>query len=135
MEIFEWSANYATGIREIDTQHAYLFALTNRLMHHSAGDAEKFSLTRILEELTDYADKHFSYEESIMAQAGYGELTEHKAQHDRMRSRLELYTAEVRNGALSADDLVEFLKTWLKLHIMREDMKYIPAVVHLKDGT
>lgn len=134
MEQFEWNSNYATGIREIDTQHAYLFALTNRLIRHTADSREAANLAQILTELNAYVDSHFSYEESIMEQAGYAHLAEHKAHHERMRTRLTLYASELLNDALTVGELTDFLKTWLKLHILREDMKYIPAVSHLKDG-
>ncbi len=134
MEQFEWNSNYATGIREIDTQHTYLFALTNRLIRHTAGSTEMESLAHILAELNDYVEKHFSYEESIMEQAGYEHLAEHKQHHVRMRQRLDLYTAELQSGGLTVAELTEFLKSWLKLHILREDIKYIPAVSHLRDG-
>ncbi len=134
MEQFEWSTNYATGLRDIDEQHAYLFALTNRLIRYTAGSTEMESLAHILDELNDYVDKHFSYEESMLEKAGYEHLAEHKQHHNRMRQRLELYSAELQNGALTLGELTEFLKSWLKLHILREDIKYIPAVSHLKDG-
>ena len=135
MEQFEWNANYATGIREIDTQHAYLFALTNRLIRHSGATEKDISVVApILDELNEYAEKHFSYEESVMEQAGYEHLAEHKQQHERMRQRLELYASELKSGRLTVTELTDFLKSWLRLHILREDIKYIPAVSHLRDG-
>lgn len=135
MELFEWNPNYGTGITEIDTQHAYLFALTNRLIRYTSAGGEIISASDIIDELQDYAERHFSYEESIMEQARYEHLAEHKVQHDRMRSRLQLYAAEIKSGGLAPGELTDFLKTWLKMHILREDMKYISAVAHLKDGS
>ncbi len=135
MEQFEWNANYATGIRELDTQHAYLFALTNRLIRHSgAGTEDATVVAGILAEINDYADKHFSYEESVLEQARYEHLAEHKEQHQRMRERLALYASELESGWLTVRELTDFLKSWLRLHILREDIKYIPAVIHLRDG-
>ena len=134
MEHFEWNSNYATGIREIDAQHEYLFALTNRLIRHTAGGNDTTLLHELLDELNNYVEQHFSYEESVLQQAKYENLVEHKAHHARMRARLDLYATELKTGGLSVGEVVDFLKTWLKLHILREDMKYIPAISNLKNG-
>lgn len=135
MEQFEWNANYATGIREIDSQHAYLFALTNRLIRQQSGDAVgNVTIASILDELNDYVDRHFSYEESVLEQAGYEHLEEHKVLHERMRQRLQLYASELKSGRLTVAEVTDFLKSWLRLHILREDIKYTPAVSHLRDG-
>lgn len=135
MEQFEWNANYATGVTEIDTQHAYLFALVNRLIRYTAGTVDKSDLEHIIAELEDYAGKHFSYEESVMKQAGYEHLEEHMKKHETLRAQLSLYAAELKAGGLNIRDFVEFMKTWLRLHILREDMKYLPAVARLRDGS
>lgn len=135
MEQFEWNANYATGIREIDSQHAYLFALTNRLIRQQSGDAAgNVTIASIIDELNDYVERHFSYEESVLEQAGYEHLKEHKVLHERMRQRLQLYGSELKSGRLTVAEVTDFLKSWLRLHILREDIKYIPAVSHLRDG-
>lgn len=133
MEIFEWNPNYATGIAEIDEQHAYLFALTNRLIRQSAGEPEGQVIEGILGELNAYVEKHFSYEESMLQKIDYRFLDEHKQQHLRMRESLTSYENLFRKNELSTADLVDFLKLWLRLHILREDMKYVPSLAALKD--
>ena len=131
MKQFEWTANYATGMREIDSQHAYLFALTNRLMRSAAQGAESISLEQAVNDLVSYADRHFSYEESVMEQAGYEHLAEHKLQHRRMRKQLDEFVRGLSNNSVTLNELTGFLQDWLTLHILREDMQYIPAVRNL----
>lgn len=134
MRYFEWNTNYATGIREIDTQHAYLFALTNRFMLHAAGNTPASELRGVLEELRAYVAEHFSFEESLMKQARYRFLVEHQEHHARLRAQLEQFVSDLLQGALSAEELIDFLKTWITMHIMREDMKYIPAIARFREA-
>lgn len=48
-----------------------------------------------------------------------------------MRTRLDLLTAQLKQGLLSRAELVEFMETWLTEHIIMEDMRYILAVSKL----
>jgi hemerythrin len=128
METLEWNADYATGIPEIDAQHSYLFELTNRFIRGIHGDSEMPALQQILSELSQYAGRHFAYEEQCMLAAGYAHLDEHRKSHERLSDRIVQYTSEVEAGRLEPRDLAEFLRNWLKLHVLREDMRYIPAL-------
>ncbi|AFM12741.1 bacteriohemerythrin [Turneriella parva] len=128
METLEWNADYATGIPEIDAQHSYLFELTNRFIRGILGQSEMIPLPQLLSELSAYARRHFSYEELLMQRAGYAHLEEHRQSHDRLSDRILQYSSEVEAGRLDPRDLAEFLRNWLKLHILRDDMRYIPAL-------
>lgn len=127
LESFEWNDKYKTGIRVIDSQHAFLFALTDRLVRQ-VNQGQDISLGSTLDQLLDYADQHFSYEEKVLKQAHYRELPEHHKMHVNMKGQLDSYVQEMKNGKLTAEKLVDFLKNWLQLHILAEDMKYAPAV-------
>ncbi|GAB4434276.1 MAG: hypothetical protein OHK0011_17400 [Turneriella sp.] len=124
----EWTVEYSTGIPKIDSQHAYLFELANRLTRAVAGGRSQEVLSDIIRELNDYVASHFSYEESVMEQAHYEGLAVHRQMHEKMREELARYAAELSAGTLSAATLSKFLERWLTGHIMHEDMAYIPAV-------
>lgn len=128
MEALEWNANYATGIPEIDAQHSYLFELTNRLIRGILSKDEMPALQTILSELLAYARRHFSYEEHLMHQAGYAHLEEHRQSHERLTDRIMHYNSELQASRLEPRDLAEFLCGWLKIHVLRDDMDYIPAL-------
>lgn len=130
MERLEWNVQYSVGIADIDRQHAYLFELGNRLAKH-VGDADDTILRDTIKELHLYVERHFALEESIMEKAGYEHLAEHRKMHDLMCIRLDLMTAQLKQGMLTRQDLTEFLQTWLTEHIIMEDMRYIPAVSKL----
>ncbi|HMV37207.1 MAG TPA: bacteriohemerythrin [Turneriella sp.] len=124
----EWTVEYSTGIPKIDSQHAYLFELANRLTRAVAGGRSQEVLSEIIRELNDYVASHFSYEESVMEQAHYEGLAVHRQMHEKMREELTRYATELAAGTLNAATLSKFLERWLTGHIMHEDMAYIPAV-------
>lgn len=132
MEHYDWKDAYNTGIRELDSQHAYLFALTNRLLRQRA-NPNKVIVKGILDELYEYTEQHFAYEESLMEQSHYGDLADHKKLHIRLKERLSLYSAEVAKDKLSVDDLCEFMKIWLINHILRQDFHFAEQVKNKKD--
>jgi hemerythrin len=124
----EWTVEYSTGIPKIDSQHAYLFELANRLTRAVAAGRSQEVLSEIIRELNDYVASHFSYEEAVMEQAHYEGLAKHRQMHEKMREELARYASELAAGTLSAATLSKFLERWLTGHIMHEDMAYIPAV-------
>lgn len=128
MTPLEWTIEYSTGIPKIDSQHAYLFELANRLTRAVASGRSQEVLADIIRELNEYVANHFSYEESVMEQAHYDALVPHRKMHEKMREELAKYAAELTAGTLDAATLSKFLEHWLTQHIMHEDMAYIPAV-------
>lgn len=128
MEMLEWNANYATGIPEIDSQHSYLFELANRFIRSLSGLPDPVAQRQLLAELTLYTQRHFTFEEKCMEEAGYAHLAEHRKSHQRLRVQLTRFASDVESGRLDPRELAEFLRNWLKLHVLREDMRYIPAL-------
>lgn len=128
MKKLEWNVQYSTGVPAIDRQHAFLFELANRVVTGTRVPHTKEDLEPIIKELEDYAEKHFHYEESVIEGAGYEHTAEHKEQHQKMRVRLQALRKLLADNALTPSELVNFLEEWLTIHILREDMKYIPAV-------
>jgi len=124
----EWTVEYSTGIPKIDSQHAYLFELANRLARALASGRSDEVLANIVQELNEYVNTHFAYEESVMQQAHYDSLVQHQAMHKKMREQLGEYVVQLQNKTLSAQALSKFLEVWLTEHILHEDMAYIPAV-------
>ncbi|HRP70454.1 MAG TPA: bacteriohemerythrin [Turneriella sp.] len=134
MPEMEWSNDYATGIDEIDKQHIFLFDLVNRLIREAAISATPASINEVIEELVRYTVYHFDFEEGIMKKVNYPHYTEHKKKHEGLKAQVQLYAAELRAGGLDMVDFVDFMKSWLKFHILREDMKYVAALAPVWHG-
>lgn len=125
----EWSSDFNTGISEIDGQHRMLVGLINKLHESMAQGVSQEALSGILGELTAYTRRHFLTEERMMERAGYGGLDAHKEIHRKMTARVEQFMAELHAGRVSVSmSLMTFLKEWLRHHILKTDMQYVPAL-------
>ena len=74
-DIFVWDRQFETGIAEIDQQHRKLVQLINGLGRILAQESqpETFvrSLFRVFDELADYVEYHFEFEEELMAKFNF----------------------------------------------------------------
>jgi hemerythrin-like metal-binding protein len=126
---FKWEKKYSTGILEIDAQHQYLFALTNRLLRNVAENVSLATIGVTIAQLEDYVEEHFRREEAMLRRVKYEGFDKHVEQHQRLRSQLSQYATRLQDQSLSATDFARFMQLWLSRHILREDMKYLPAVM------
>ncbi|MBL8034321.1 MAG: hemerythrin family protein [Leptospiraceae bacterium] len=132
MKRLEWSVQYSVGVPKLDQQHAYLFELADRLSRHLGDERAAQVINETIADLHKYVDQHFAYEEAVMQSAGYAGLEEHRKAHALMRTRLELFTAQLRQGVLDRQAFIKFVEDWLTEHILHEDAKYIPAISALE---
>jgi hemerythrin-like metal-binding protein len=66
MTTFQWTADYAVGVRQIDEEHQRLFALAEE-MHRAMLEGEgKAILQALLAGLVAYTSYHFAHEEQLM---------------------------------------------------------------------
>ncbi len=128
MEMPEWRDEYSVGIPEIDAQHKHLFSLAAAVADSVRSKSGQTDLKAVVDELVCYANEHFAFEEIILEKIGYADLMYHQKMHEFMRTRIGLLTAQLNEGLLTEDELVEFMETWLTEHIIMEDMRYIAAV-------
>lgn len=126
MTFMHWSADLEIGIKEIDSQHRWLFELTNRL--HRAINSNKSDQSDIedaLEQLVDYSMNHFIIEEELFERLGYPESEAHKAQHNVFcRNVMDLLVRHDR-GDIVHTEMLELLKNWLLEHICKVDKAYV----------
>lgn len=100
-----------------DQQHQVLFELIDEI---KADHVDLSTFTRLI----DYAEHHFSLEESYMQMLGYPDYDKHLAAHNKFRS--ELLTMLDDQGDYDAqlrETLSNFLTEWLKRHIYGVDKK------------
>ncbi len=131
--MFKWSENYATGIREIDMQHRKLVEIGAKLEDMlSTGDSVDYYdyIIETLEELKDYTEYHFSYEEKKMEEVGYQDLEEHRMEHLFFVKRISrLSMQDIDSSQLGViTETLNFLAKWLFSHILNADMKYIGSI-------
>lgn len=118
-----WMNDWNTGIDVIDEQHKRIVDYINALEN-----ANMQTTGRVIQELVDYTESHFAFEESLQVEAGYQFSTPHKATHVAFIKRLNTYQEDYRKGEDVAAKLYAMLATWLIHHIKRDDMAYVTAV-------
>jgi diguanylate cyclase (GGDEF)-like protein/hemerythrin-like metal-binding protein/PAS domain S-box-containing protein len=132
MKFFYWNANFEIGIPQIDMQHRRLVDMINALAAVIADGSKLPEAEALISRLIEYAAVHFADEERLMETAPLPE--EEKALHRQVhRSFVEKVETVFRRPDLQeaevAEQVLEFLTTWLISHILRSDMKIGAALV------
>ena len=126
MVFLRWDAKiYGVKVDEIDKQHEKLFDLINRCFAASKEAVDKTRNLQLVDELIAYTLTHFSDEEKYMTSIGYPGLMEHQFQHKGICKRVaELKeSVELKKGLIDTE-LMTFLKSLVKNHILGHDAKY-----------
>lgn len=127
--IIEWNETLETGIQAIDEQHKKLVSLLNELylLSNNSNKKEKEELyKKFLEELEDYINYHFTFEENFMKEIGYPEFEAHKKVHETFKKTFLEKKQKYLEGDLNAlREILAFTLSWIYLHISRTDKKYV----------
>lgn len=132
MDFFFWNKNFEVGIPSIDSQHRRLVDLINALAAAITEGGKLPDVRSLFGQLMDYAAEHFSDEEKLFAACPLpeAEKEQHRKAHqgfvDKARSIMEhpdLFQAE------AAEQVLEFLTTWLISHILGSDKKFARTLV------
>ena len=123
----EWQESFNIGIDVIDHQHRQILQYINTLEEiRVSGQRDK--IQEVLEDLIDYTQSHFSFEENLLAQVNYQYLPSHKGIHDLFVKRLNEYRQRFEKGEVVENDLYRLLSKWLINHIQHDDQDYVDAV-------
>ena len=123
----EWSEKFNLGIDVIDNQHRQILDYINALEKIRATGARE-QIKDVFDDLIDYTQSHFSFEENLLAQVNYQFLPSHRSIHELFVKRLKDYLQRFDNGESVEDDLHRLLSKWLINHIQHDDQDYIDAV-------
>src|SRR5574343_2072604 len=122
-----WEHKLDTGIDVIDAQHRRIVDYINDLeVAKNKGDTKL--VHEVIEQLIDYTQSHFGFEEAMMEEAGYTFLKPHKKVHELFIKRVTEFTMRAAKGEDIADELHSMLTKWLLNHIANEDRDYAEAV-------
>lgn len=122
-----WTPELEIGIPVIDAQHQRIVEYINLVAHSHKTHSQK-ELLSVLDELVDYTLSHFTFEESLMEEAGYPFTNAHKKVHQLFAKRIAGFQARAKAGEDVTLELMQVLKAWLVNHIKRDDHDYSDLV-------
>lgn len=126
---FAFTDKYRTGIELVDDEHKRLFEIikdTNDVIHTELLHDKYDEIMRLLAELREYTEVHFSDEEAMMERIHYPDIDAQKRAHSAFVGRLvEIDLSELDamddNQEEYLQDLIQFLLSWLSNHILGMD--------------
>jgi diguanylate cyclase (GGDEF)-like protein/hemerythrin-like metal-binding protein/PAS domain S-box-containing protein len=131
MDFFYWNKSFEVGMPAIDSQHRRLVDLINELAAAITEGGKLPDVQSLFGRLMKYAAVHFSDEEKLMAACLLPETekAEHRKAHRgfvkkarEIMQHPDLLQAEV------AEEVLEFLTTWLISHILGSDKRIVQAL-------
>ncbi|MEI6520901.1 MAG: bacteriohemerythrin [bacterium] len=130
MALMNWDEKFILGITEIDAQHKVLVGMINDL-HDAMRDGKgKIIIGDIIEGLSKYTKTHFIKEETFFDMYNYPKTDIHRKEHNAFISQITEFQQGFAEGKLSLSiQVMNFLKDWLKTHIMDSDKKYAPFLI------
>jgi hemerythrin len=131
MPLFEWTADLSVGIEEFDSHHKRLVQLINKLHDSIHAKDENIVIEEVLAELSNYTLYHFFAEEDIMQRYEYPQYFEHRKEHLSLTEKTLDFIQDLHNkkAGLSVN-VLDFLKEWLRHHILETDKNYAPFLNH-----
>ena len=135
-EVFPWNKQLDTGISVIDEQHRKLVEILNRLARQHVSGVDEKEIRKLLDELANYADYHFSTEEKIWKGffATDEWLLEHEKSHEGFFSKIQVISESQEPFELILEKLFSFLIQWLAFHIIDSDKRMAKAVLACEEG-
>lgn len=127
VSVVQWSESMSVGNQHIDEQHMILIDTINQLASAERQN-DRALIAMIIDELVSYAAFHFQYEEKLLETSEYPELQQHRGIHQGFVN----WVTEVREEFIYqrrtqfGGKIMEFLRDWLREHILGEDMRYRP---------
>ncbi len=123
----KWIPEYNTGIDVIDDQHKRILDYINEIDDVSV-KTDRARIRQILDNIIDYTQSHFTFEESLQEEAGYKYRVPHKRVHDLFIKKIENYRDRFEEGHSIESELNDVLAKWLINHIQHDDADYVGAV-------
>lgn len=125
MKMIEWDSSLSVNVEEIDRQHQKLIGVINDLFDAMTEGKGKTVLGKIVRELVNYTEIHFKTEEMYFEKFGYPATEAHRLQHAEFIKKVSSFDEGFKRGQLGlSGEIMNFLGSWLKEHIMKTDRQY-----------
>ena len=123
----EWNTAWECGENNIDLQHRELLEFGNMFIGMTPISEE--SLQQQLDAMIEHLSKHFSYEESILAECNYPDLQNHSEIHGKLIEKILEIKKSSMAGKITPLVLFSFIMDEAILgHLLEEDVKFFPYI-------
>ena len=123
--MIEWDDKYSVGVLIIDEEHKKFIDIINKTIVAKEHRNTRNEILKILNKISEYAQKHFRTEETYMEKFGYPEYHLHKDEHKGFSLGILSFRIKLHNGNYQiVDDIIKYLQRWLVKHIQNTDKKY-----------
>ena len=125
MKKIYWNENFSVGISKIDEQHKKIIKMINSLIEIYISEIFTEKISDILNEMSQYALKHFETEEQLMKEHNYPDYTPHAIEHQEFKMKTVRLSADtIKHKELVPAETLIYLKEWWINHILSTDMKF-----------
>ncbi len=115
----------SVGLHYFDEQHQRLVGILHELDSSVSRNMKVRVVREALLKLMNFAEVHFYAEESMMESISFPRLEDHRREHGKIRTRLNLFKTEVDRGVTaSAEELLAFVYQWIDQHLATFDVEY-----------
>lgn len=122
MAAIRWDDRYVLNVGNIDEQHKKLVDMINEFYEGISQKDSDVALKELLKGLIDYAEYHFSTEETFMKQHEFPFMIRHVGQHDAFRKHVGDCQRRIEFKELVISfEITNYLRTWLLDHILASD--------------
>jgi len=112
----------SVGIKQIDDEHAKLFACLDRLMLSVNTRKGERTSVEVLASLQAYAETHFRAEEALMATHAFPGLELHRSEHQTFVDAILRFRGLADDPqANTPQQMTAYLMQWLMSHIQKSD--------------
>ncbi len=134
LESRTWDDSFQVNISLLDNQHKKFFVVFDELESLNNKGSSLEEVLPLIEELRKYAIYHFNTEEDLMLQANSPNRDFHIAQHSLFRKKFVNFDLayNYKNRVL-INEIIDFLRKWLILHICSIDISYSESIKKLLD--
>lgn len=126
---FKWKDEYKCDVSNIDEQHQRLFEIGSRIYYMASlkdGIDHYDEIISVMEELKEYTQYHFDFEEKLLLKNDYPQYEIHKIEHDFFIKKIQRIgkkdLEDQQNEAIM--ELISFVADWITSHILKTDFQY-----------
>jgi hemerythrin len=122
------SPDVRLDVAPLDAEHDHQLALLLALKDACAGD-EKKRAAELVDQLDDYTNMHFLFEETLMIQTRYPSYNAHRREHEQLIRELRSLRGAVIEGPVEAvASAAGAIEQWLLQHIQTFDRPFAAFV-------